>query len=226
MKLQLAAALTLTCASVGWAQAPRVPLFDGATFQGWEGSIDTVWRIESGEIVGGQPNVKQPQNDFLCTVEEFGDFDLQLKYKRGDNNGGVQFRSQRVANHHEVSGYQADLAPGIDGFLYDESRRNRFLAIFDPDRGPIDAPAEGTGEAIRRAIERQDEVAEKLKIDSWNHYRIRAQGPRIRLWINDVLTVDYAEPDPEIPRTGIVALQIHGGATEIRYKDITIQRLD
>ena len=36
----------------------------------------------------------------------------------------MQFRSKRVPNHHKVSGYQADIAPGITDGLYDESRRN------------------------------------------------------------------------------------------------------
>ena len=226
MKNLLPTLLVLTFAVPGTARAERVALFDGRSFAGWEGNIDDVWRIEDGQIVAGQPDERQPRNDFLCTVEAFGDFDLRLKYKRGENNGGVQFRSRRVPDHHEVSGYQADLAPGIDGFLYDESRRNRFLALFDPARGPITAAPEGTGEAIRKAVGRKDEVADKLKLDNWNHYRIRAQGPRIRLWVNGVLTVDYTETDPDIPTTGIIGLQIHGGATQIRYKDITIERLD
>ena len=42
----------------------------------------------------------------------------------GGCNAGVQFRSKRVPNHHGVSGYQADIAPGITGGLYDESCRN------------------------------------------------------------------------------------------------------
>lgn len=38
------------------------------------------------------------------------------------------------------------------------------------------------------------------------------EGPRIRLWLNGTLTVDYTEQDARIERTGIIALQIHGGA--------------
>lgn len=47
----------------------------------------------------------------------------------------------------------------------------------------------------------------------------------MRLWINDVLTVDYAELDEKIPRRGIIGLQIHANATEIRYKDLLIEEL-
>ena len=106
-----------------------------------------------------------------------------------------------------MSGYQADLAPGIDGFLYDESRRKKFLRAFDPSLGLVKP------------------TAKELHLGEWNTYRIRAEGPRIRLWVNDVLTVDYTEEDAAIPRTGKIALQIHSGATEIRYKDVVIEEL-
>lgn len=188
-------------ASAHTAVAAAFPLFDGHTFAGWEGDTKAVWRIENQEIVAGRPSQQQATNDFLCTTREFSDFDLRLKYKRGNNNGGIQFRSRRVPGSFEVAGYQADFAPRIDGFLYDEARRRKFLAQPAP------------------------ETIAKLDLHEWNDYRVRAEGPRIRLWINDVLTVDYIEQDAIISRTGIIALQIHSHATEIRYKDIVIEEL-
>ena len=207
------------------AQAAPQSLFDGKTFTGWEGDTEKVWRIEQGEIVAGRPEVTQPRNEFLVTTRDFADFELTLRYRRGSNNGGVQIRSERVPNHHEMKGYQADFAPGIDGFLYDESRRNRFLALFDIEKGPMDAPPEGTGAAIKRANQTAKEVSERLKLGEWNHYRIRCEGTRIRLWVNDVQTVDFTEKDASIPLKGKIGIQIHGGATEIRYKDIQIEEL-
>ena len=116
--------------------AESVALFDGKTFAGWEGNVDSVWRIEEGAIVAGSLTKKQEKNDFLATVKEYGDFDLSLKWKlegtEGFVNGGVQFRSQRIPDHHEVIGYQADLGAGYDGALYDESRRKKMLA--QPDK--------------------------------------------------------------------------------------------
>lgn len=176
-------------------------LFHEKPVEGWEGD-HSIWRIEKDEIIAGTPDVRQPRNDFLCTTREYRDFDLRVKYKRGGNNGGVQFRSQRVPGKTEVSGYQADFAPKIDGFLYDESRRRKFLA--QPDESTI----------------------AKLNLGEWNSYHIRAEGPRIRLWVNDVLTVDYTEPDPAIPLHGIIGLQLHKNATEVRYKDLVIEELD
>lgn len=191
-----------------WAAAAAAePLFDGRTFTGWEGDTKATWRIEDGVIVAGSLDRRQAKNDFLCTARRFRDFELTLKVKlagtEGFVNSGIQFRSERVPNHHEVSGYQADFGAGHDGGLYDESRRNRFLA-------------KPSAETLKQAS----------RPGEWNEYRIRAEGPRIRLWLNGVETVDYTETDPAIPGTGVVALQIHGNAVaEVRFKDIEIEEL-
>jgi hypothetical protein len=180
------------------------PLFDGKTFAGWEGNLD-IFRIEEGAIVAGSLEGPVKRNEFLCTEKDYDDFELRLKFKlvgRGAN-AGVQIRSQRIPDHHEVIGYQADMGDGWWGCLYDESRRNRVLA------------------------RPKKEVIEKaLKPDDWNEYTIRCEGPRVQLWINGVQTVDYTEQDEKIEPRGKIAVQIHGGPpSEAHYKDITIDEL-
>ena len=208
MKLIIACIVPLLFTLGTALAADRVPLFDGKSFTGWEGNTGMVWRIEEGAFTAGTLDKKQEKNDFLATKKEFGDFDLSLKWKlegtEGFVNGGVQFRSKRIPNHHEVSGFQADLGAGLDGALYDESRRNKVLA--------------------RPSME----VLEKARkpLGEWNDYRIRAQGQRIQIWLNGLETVDYTETDESIAQKGIVAIQIHGNATSIvRYKDIAIEEL-
>ena len=103
-----------------------------------------------------------------------------------------------------MSGYQADVGQDYWGALYDESRRKRVLA------GPEKA-----------------DVPKIAKFDDWNEYVIRCEGPRVRLWLNGTLTVDYTEKDDKVERTGVIGLQVHGGGkTKVRYKDITIEVLD
>lgn len=188
--------------------AESVPLFDGKTFNGWEGDIGSVWRIEDGAFVAGSLEKKQDKNNFLATKKSYGDFELTLKWKlegtEGFVNGGVQFRTVRIPNHHEVSGYQADLGKGYDGALYDESRRKKMMA-------------QPTPEVLAKA---------QKPLGEWNEYRIRAEGKHIQIWLNGVQTVDFTEMEPNIDTTGIIAVQIHGGATSIvRYKDLMIEEL-
>ncbi len=183
-----------------------VRLFDGKTFAGWEGNLD-IFRIEEGAIVGGTLHNETPHNDFLCTTKEYGDFELRLKVKllgpAKRANAGIQFRSRRVPNHHEVSGYQADMGYNYWGCLYDESRRNKILAKAN-----------------------QEQLAKVFRPGDWNEYVIRCVGRRIQLWLNDYQTVDYTETDNNIERTGIIGLQIHAGPpSEAWYKDIEIKQV-
>ena len=190
-------------------QAAPVPLFDGKTFEGWEGDIGEVWRIEDAALTAGSLEKRQAKNNFLATRKTFANFELTLKWRlqgsEGFVNGGVQFRSKRIPNHHEVSGYQADLGAGYDGALYDESRRNKIL----------ERPSKEVLEKARKPL------------GEWNDYRIRAEGSRIQIWLNGVQTVDYTEADAKMETTGIIAVQIHGGATALaQYKDLMIEELD
>jgi hypothetical protein len=189
------------------AEDKPVPLFDGKTFDGWEGDTEKTWRIEDGAIVGGSLDTTVPRNEFLCTKKTYGDFELKVKFKLvGDKdkaNAGIQFRTKRIPNHHEVSGYQADMGQNYWGALYDESRRNKVLAQPDPKL-----------------------VADIVKLGDWNEYVIRCEGPRVQLFLNGKQTVDYTEKDDKIERTGIIAVQIHGGAkATAHYKDIRIIEL-
>lgn len=110
----------------------RTKLFDGKTFNGWEGHTNNTWRIEKGAFVGGTLTATVPHNDFLCTTAEFKNFDLRLKVKlqgTGFVNGGIQLRSQRAKEPaFEMVGYQADMGEGYWASLYDESRRRKTLA--------------------------------------------------------------------------------------------------
>ena len=202
----LACLVCLLIASVGLsAEKDSVPLFDGKSFAGWEGNLEH-FRIEDGAIVAGSLKERVPRNEFLCTKKRYGDFELRLKVKlvgKGDN-AGIQFRSERIPKHHEVKGYQADMGGPWWGKLYDESRRRRVLAgVNDPAK-----------------------LKKVLKTGDWNEYVIRCQGPRIQLWVNGVQTVDYTEKEKDIPRRGIIGLQIHGGAPgQASYKEIRIKEL-
>jgi len=196
--------LLIALPSTPTSASEPIVLFDGKSFQGWEGDTRKSFRIQDGAIVGGTLQENIPHNEFLCTTQSFSNFELRLQFKVLGANAGVQIRSQRIPNHYEVKGYQADLGdPEFWGCLYDESRRNRILAKSN-----------------------LAELNKVLRRNDWNDYRIRCEGKRIRLWINGYQTVDYLETDEAIEQRGIVGLQIHGGPpSEAWYKDIVIEEL-
>lgn len=204
----LAVALsTLSCSTVLPAGPEKI--FDGKTFQGWDGDTNKTWRIEDAALVGGSLKTTVPRNEFIATTRSYTNFVLRLKFKltgsEGFINGGVQIRSVRTTNPpNEMSGYQVDIGdPEWWGCLYDESRRNKVVAKSD----------------IK-------EVNKVLKRNDWNEYVIRCEGKRIRAFLNGLPTVDYTEPEDSIPQYGRIGCQVHGGGkTEAWYKDITIEEL-
>ncbi|HEV2970419.1 MAG TPA: DUF1080 domain-containing protein [Pirellulales bacterium] len=199
----LAAHVPISFGADATEKGQAIALFDGKTFNGWEGDLK-VFRIEDGAIVGGSLKATLPRNEFLATTKEYGDFELRLKVKltgATSANGGIQIRSRRLPNNSEMIGYQADMGQQYWGSLYDESRRRKTL--IGPDA---------------------DELKKVLKLNDWNDYVIRCEGRHIQLWLNGLKTVDYTEPDEKLEQKGLIGLQIHSGpASEAWYKDLVIR---
>ena len=183
-------------------------IFDGKSFAGWEGNED-LFRIEEKSVVGGNLKKPIPNNEFLCTKKSYANIELRLQAKLiGEGaNAGIQFRTKRIPNHHEVSGYQCDMGNmegrSIWGSLYDESRRRKFLA-------------HGEKETTEKAF----------RAGEWNDFVIRCEGTRIQIWLNGVQTVDYREEEKDISEKGVIALQIHGGPpSESWYRNVRIREI-
>ena len=184
-------------------------LFDGKTLNGWEGDPKW-WHVENGLITGGSTTEKIPKNFFLATTKSFQNFDLRLTLKltgdpkTGMINSGVQIRSVRLPTTTEMFGYQVDAGDGWWGKLYDESRRKKVIA---------ESP-------------KQDAVNAAIKPNEWNEYRVLAEGPRIRSWVNGVPALDYTETEPGIAQDGHIGVQIHaGGIAQVQFKDVVIKEL-
>ena len=205
--LLIALACHVQC-SFRLSKPKQMLLFDGKTFTGWQGDTIRTWRIQEGALVGGSLHETVPHNEFISTTRSYENYVLKLKFKllgqEGFINGGVQFHSQRIKNPpYEMTGYQADIGKGYWGSLYDESRRNKLLAIADTAQ-------------IKRLLRPND----------WNDYEIQTEGRRIRILLNGEQTVAYSEEDMTIPQSGLIAFQIHGGGkAEVHYKDIILQEL-
>ena len=204
--LSLAILLAFVTFSKGQDVKKKIKLFDGKTLKGWEGDTAKTWRVEEGAITGGSLTEMVPHNQFIKTERVYSNYMLRLKFKLTGNegfiNGGVQFHSQRISNpDFEMIGYQADIGDGFWASLYDESRRNKLLAIADSAK-----------------------VERLLRRNEWNDYEVRTEGRRIQIFLNGEQTVDYTEEDESIPQSGHIAFQVHGGGkAEVAYKDIVLK---
>ncbi|MEO6287815.1 MAG: DUF1080 domain-containing protein [Dyadobacter sp.] len=211
LKISLLFLSAVLLSFTGYVAVPfkkAVSLFDGKTFNGWEGDTIKTWKIEDGAIAGGSLDETVPHNNFLCTRKVYSNFILKAKFKltghEGFINTGVQFHSVRSQNpNYEMIGYQADLGDKYWASLYDESRRNKTLT------GPDSVT-----------------VTKILKPGQWNDYEVQSEGGRIRIYLNGTQTVDYTETDKSIPQKGVIGLQIHGGGkAKVFYKDLWIEEL-
>lgn len=161
MKLQLsvfalAVFLTPAASADHHEQEKSEILFDGKSLEGWNVNKgeEKWWRVAEGAIEGGSLTEHVPHNTFCVSDKSYSDFELNLKFKitpvKGGINSGIQIRSERIKNHHEMIGYQADAAKNYWGKIYDESRRRKVISkVLDPGA-----------------------LAKAVKPDGWNHYRI------------------------------------------------------
>jgi hypothetical protein len=198
-------AIWLITAGVLAAQDGFVPLFNGKNLDGWEGAAG-LWSVENGVLVGSSDGRKIAQNTFLIYRKPFADFILRFDVKLRNGNSGMQFRSTRLENF-VVTGYQADVSDAGDrsawGNFYEEKGRGRNV-MKTPDEG-------------------WQKAKSVLRPGGWNSYEVFAQGNRIRLTFNGVVTIDTTD---DKARDGVIAIQLHmGDPMRVEYRNIRIKPL-
>jgi hypothetical protein len=209
--------LLVSLLSIGCTARP-VSLFNGQDLSGWEiHSGHATYRVEDGTILG--TTAEGSGNTFLCTTREYCDFVLQFEVKCDPAlNSGVQIRShladgQMLVNGRKLPadrmyGYQVEIATAASrtsGGIYDEARRGWLDNISTRD--------------VPGNIAFRD--------NEWNHYRIVAQGNRIRTFVNGQPCADLTD---DMDACGLIGLQVHGipkgtGPYSVRWRNITIREL-
>jgi hypothetical protein len=195
-----------------------VSLFDGKTLDGWiQKNGKATYKVEDGAIVG--TTAKNSPNSFLCTVNDYGDFELEFEVKLIDNqlNSGCQIRSQTKPTKKatdpvgRVNGPQVEIEAsgnngGQSGCIYGEACGGWMSS-------------------------KESQKPQKIfKDGEWNKYRVVAQGARIQTWINDQPIDDlkdekHYKSHPE----GFIGLQVHGvggkGPFQVAWRNIKIKPL-
>lgn len=216
--LAFVAALAIAAGEPGW-----IELFDGKTLNGWvhyNGSHR--YTVEDGAIVG--TTAPNSVNSFLCTKQEFDDFELELEVWMDEvTNSGIQFRSK---TRPETVGNDWNLSMGrVYGPQAEIRRRGK---PGEPTTGMFYGEALGTGWlSSKETIEKGHD---HFKNEEWNHLRIVAEGPRMRTWVNGQLVDDITRED--VYRThpkGFIGLQVHGidgqGPFVMKFRKIRIRPL-
>ena len=213
-------------ASAGGPNGKFQELFNGKDLTGWDGD-PAIWSVEDGLLTGQTtPDTKLPHNTFVIwTGGELRDFHLIAEVRlEGDNNSGVQYRSQRnpdkAKGKYSIVGYQADVHadPAWTGMLYDEggrgiaAERGQSVVL-----GPDDA----------KEVKPTGEKLDPINLGKWNKLEVIAQGNRLIHKFNGEQTIELIDDDPKNAEAkGLLALQVHAGPPmKVQFKSVRLKPL-
>lgn len=165
----------------------------GGTPEGWFAEDAGEWSIEEGALIG------RGGPGHLFTLGEYADFEMRALVKTNERgNSGMYFRvtPNPDPNNPWPNGYEAQ----VDH----HDPRNFTGCIYNAAWSP-NLPQPFTRDG------------------AWFDYRVRAEGDRVRTWINGVPMVDAFLTEFD---RGHFAVQGHHDGNEIMYKDIRVLSLD
>ena len=183
-----------------------IELFDGSTLNGWVHMNGAhTYTVEDGAIVGRTVEGSASMNSFLCSLQEFDDFELELETTVDRiTNQGIQIRTQ--VKPVQGAGRSFEASAGRVNGPQVEVRR---YYPGQPTTGMLYGEALGTNWL---SSQQRIEQGHRHFIDEgWNTLRIVAQGPRIQTFVNGHLIEDLV--NEQVYKThsrGFIALQIHG----------------
>ena len=157
------------------------------------------WSVDGEELVNDGHGL------YLSTLKNYGDFELLIDYKtvaRADS--GIYLRG----------------IPQVQ--IWDSTEEAKFRLGADKGSGGLWNNSPGAAGKDPLAL------ADK-PFGEWNSFRIIMVGERVSIWLNGKQVVDHARLENyfnrkgQLPRTGPIQLQTHGG--EIRWRNVVIREI-
>ena len=157
------------------------------------------WSVDGEELVNDGHGL------YLSTLKNYGDFELLIDYKtvaRADS--GIYLRG----------------IPQVQ--IWDSTEEAKFRLGADKGSGGLWNNSPGAAGKDPLAL------ADK-PFGEWNSFRIIMVGERVSIWLNGKQVVDHARLENyfnrkgQLPRTGPIQLQTHGG--EIRWRNVFIREI-
>src|SRR5882672_7246175 len=181
-----------------------VPLFNGTDLSGWEagGGPADCWEWKDGKVV-----CKGGKGGWLCTKEQYGDFEIELDYNcPKDGNSGVFIRAPREG-HTSKLGMEIQVLDD-DAEIHKEIKPFQHTASIYGVVPPSKAAQKPAGQ--------------------WNTMRIRCKGDQVTITLNgeQVTDADMSKFDDlkGRPRKGYIGLQNHGSGLE--FRNVRLKKLD
>ncbi len=195
------------------------PMFNGKDLTGWQGLVENpvvrpgmttaelaAKQIEANRKVAGNWSVKDGciwftgSGDNLCSVKEYGDFELLVDWKiskAGDS--GIYLRGTPQVQIWDTSRVEVGAQVGSGGLYNNQKNPSKPLKVADNPVG------------------------------DWNTFRIIMIGEKVSVWLNGELVVDNVTLEnywdrkiPIFPK-GPIELQAHG--TDLAFRDIYVREI-
>jgi len=178
-------------------------IFNGKDLSNWVTQGKAVWRVENGEIHGGQDGDPK-RSGMLISKATYRDFELSFEFQideHGKYNSGVYFRFQPGSKTAKL---QLNLGRGAAG--------------------------EPVGIFLDEWLD-QGDLEDKHRLPKqWNHVRLRVRGSHIETWLNQTKIVDFSDPDrlKNHLDPGHIALQTYGAENHagwVKFRNLEIRDL-
>ncbi len=208
------------------------PIFNGYDLTSWDGDPG-LWRVEDGAIVGETTEDGQlPHNTFLIwRGSQPANFELRLKFRvLGDNNSGVQYRSQERPNAGTwvLSGYQADMHPRADllGMIYEEQGRTILATSGERVVVMPDGRRMLTGRTTAQEVPDSAD-APLVDLTKWRELSVIASGNHLVHKLDGVTVAEMWDHDePHRALRGLIGLQLHAGnRVRCEFQDLRLRDL-
>ena len=214
MKLNgiIAVAFYFALITPSFPQEEWLSLFDGKTLDGWKASENpSSFTVENGVIVakGQRAHLFYVGKDGKA---DFKNFELEIEFMTSPHaNSGVYFHTEYQDKGFPSKGFEVQIHNSpreVNGY-----RENKLS---------------GSLYGIRNIYK---PLAEDGK---WNKFHILVKGKNVRVYLNDILLVDYVEPvEQPMVKTrlgrrldhGTFALQCHDPESIVSFRNIRVKRL-
>jgi len=184
------------------ADAEWISLFDGTTLDGWRANeAPESFVVEDDAIVA-----RGAPRSHLFYVGEgapFRDFELELEVRTGPrSNSGVYFHTRYQDTGWPHEGFEVQ----INATHSDRSKTGSLYHVVDVRNSPV-------------------------RDGEWFQYRVRVEGRRVQIQVNDVTTVDYTEPEGKkagqrfahLLGEGTFALQAHDPRSVVAFRNLRVR---
>ena len=162
---------------------------------GWIGLFDgkttfgwTASNLQNWEVnptTGELHTEGKGKSGLVHTTAQFDDFELRLEFKAGaKTNSGVFIRTNPKPKSAARDCYEINIA------------------------------ATGTHDYTTGAIVARTKTDVQVSTDQWHMMKIKAQGDRVQVWVDDQPTADFKDPKPL--GLGYIGLQAKTGAVSFR----------